>query len=88
MLPRCIPAGDGPLMVGLEPSPEPTELNGLLLALLREGEWAGGEAPVTLSDLVTIWVRGEVWGMFSAVGCSVPMVVTPVSLAFPALERA
>ncbi len=49
----------------------------LMLPLVPDGEEAelGGE-------------EAERWGMFSAWGCSVPIVVTPVSEALPALERA
>ena len=45
-----------------------------MVAVGREAE-LGGDGPPR-------------WGMFSTCGCSVPMVVTPVSEALPALERA
>lgn len=61
-----------------------------MCAVAMEGElpWDGGEAPVILSDRLRELVRGEACGMFSALGCSVPMLVTPVSEALPALDRA
>ena len=53
------------------------------------GEPTGGGLPAEmLSPRVTVLVRGDMWGMASAVGCSVPMDVTPVSEALPALESA
>ena len=87
MLPLCMLAGLGPDSVGDEPSPWPTALKDWLDVLI-EGEWLGGEALEMLSERVTMWLSGDVCGMFSAVGCSVPMLVTPESPALPALERA
>jgi hypothetical protein len=43
------------------------------------------ELPV---EFVSCCVRGDMWGMVSAEGCSVPMLVMPESEALPALERA
>lgn len=93
MLPRCIPAGLGPDSVGAEPSPAPTALRFWLM--LDVCVWSVG---LVFGGLVLelgieslremVWVRGEAWGMFSAFGCSVPIEVTPLSPALPALERA
>lgn len=93
MLPRCIPAGLGPERVGPEPSPEPGAPKLLFMLdvwVLRVGLWLGGLVlePGIESLREMVWVRGEAWGMFSALGCSVPIEVTPVSPALPALERA
>jgi hypothetical protein len=51
-------------------------------------ERAGGDPAEMLSPRVSWFVSGERWGMASAVGCSVPMEVMPLSEALPALERA
>ena len=91
MLPRCMPAGLGPGSVGEEPSPVPTAPRMLVFMLdvcVWSVGWFGGLEPGIESLREMVWVRGEAWGMFSAFGCSVPMEVTPVSLALPALERA
>jgi len=56
--------------------------------VIRVGLWFGGLEPGMESLREMVWVRGEAWGMFSALGCSVPIEVTPESLALPALERA
>jgi len=89
MLPRCIPAGLGPVSVGAAPSVAPTTAM-LKFWVMRVGLWFGGLVlePGMESLREMVWVRGEAWGMFSALGCSVPIEVTPESLALPALERA
>lgn len=49
----------------------------------------GGDAPEILSPRESVFVKGCIlWEKSSAFGCSVPIEVTPVSLALPALERA
>jgi hypothetical protein len=48
----------------------------------------GGEPAEIESPRVTVFVKGDMCGMLSALGCSVPIVVTPVSLALPALDSA
>ena len=50
----------------------------------------GGEplAPLMESPRVTMCVSGEACGIVSAEGCSVPIAVTPVSPALPALLSA
>lgn len=45
-------------------------------------------APEIESLRESVCMSGLVWGISSALGCSVPMVVTPVSEALPAFERA
>jgi hypothetical protein len=53
------------------------------------GDPTGGGLPAeTLSPRVMVLVKGDMCGIASAVGCSVPIEVTPVSEALPALERA
>ncbi len=46
------------------------------------------EVPETESLRESVCMRGLVCGISSALGCSVPIVVTPVSDALPALESA
>lgn len=93
MLPRCMLAGLGPDRVGEEPSPAPTAPRLVLMAdvcVCRVGPWFGGLVLELVMESLRemVWVRGEAWGMFSALGCSVPIEVTPESLALPALDRA
>lgn len=54
------------------------------------GEEAEGGDPAEMESprVMMLLVSGERCGMSSALGCSVPMEVTPVSEALPALERA
>lgn len=61
ILPRCIPAGLGPLIVGLAASPEPTLPRGLVFKFDRVGLRGldGGLPLVILSLRVTMCVRGE-----------------------------
>ena len=56
MLPRCMLAGDGPLSVEVEASPEPIAAKELLLKfdVEIEGLWLGGLAPDTESLRVTM----------------------------------
>jgi hypothetical protein len=54
----------------------------------NSGGLLGGEPADMESLRERELVRGERCGISLALGCSVPMVVTPVSEALPALERA
>ena len=54
----------------------------------NSGGLLGGEPAEKESPRETVLVRGDMWGMSLAFGCSVPIEVTPLSEALPALESA